>query len=79
MAHRQANEVQGELDFGWEPPPPKQLPDRLIVVLRWDAALEMVVSEWPDTKLSARFRDWKVALDIVLHPLNSHVDLRVRT
>lgn len=50
-------------------------------VMRWvqHHGRGMVEAFWPDYKLTSWFRDWKVALDYVLHPLNmNHVRLKVR-
>jgi hypothetical protein len=71
---------QGELDFGYEPPPRRQHPEHPICIMRWNAELEMVETEWPEFErlITARFKDWHVALSCVLHPLNSHIQLRVR-
>jgi hypothetical protein len=50
-----------------------------IVVFRWDDEADVVTSEWSEFNLKASFKDWRVALDVVLHENNAHVSVRVRT
>ena len=83
---------QPSFDFGPEPErdeyvdadgkgpygPLKFPPEHPVVVLRWDPVDEMVTSNWLELGLYARFRDWPTALELVLHPNNAHVRVKVR-
>lgn len=66
-----------QAEFTFNAPIRKAMPEHPLVVLR---ALSdgQVESHWPDFDLVARFRDWALALDVVLHPLNEHAQIRIR-
>jgi hypothetical protein len=71
-------EPEDDLD-GYGPYGPlKFVPAHPLVILRWNAELEMVTSEWPELKLMGSFKDWPTALELVLHQNNAQASVRVR-
>jgi hypothetical protein len=51
-----------------------------ICVVEWRVyhGREKLFAYWPAFRLGTYFRDWPTLLDHVLHPLNTHVRLKVR-
>lgn len=67
--------IQHELDFG--APVRKPMPEHPVLILTAGAD-GLIHSYMPDFELRCRFISWAVAMDVALHPLNSHVSVRIR-